>query len=69
MRVWRFWRCLQGVAGRLEETTQSRIRLAGYRSHFGQDADAGVRKGFIILKANDQPMRKVSDLEEVMKLL
>ena len=30
-------------------------------------ADAGVRKGFIILKANDQPMRKVSDLEEVMK--
>ena len=25
------------------------------------------RKGFIILKANDQPMRKVSDLEEVMK--
>ena len=30
-------------------------------------SDAGVRKGFIILKANDQPMRKVSDLEEVMK--
>ena len=24
-------------------------------------------KDFIILKANDQPMRKVSDLEEVMK--
>ena len=33
----------------------------------GKMADAGVRKGFIILKANDQPMRKVSDLEEVMK--
>lgn len=33
----------------------------------GKMADAGVRKGFIILKANDQPVRKVSDLEEVMK--
>ncbi len=33
----------------------------------GKMSDAGVRKGFIILKANDQPMRKVSDLEEVMK--
>ncbi|MDD3040696.1 trypsin-like peptidase domain-containing protein [Bacteroides sp.] len=33
----------------------------------GKMADAGVRKGFIILKANDQPMRKVTDLEEVMK--
>ena len=33
----------------------------------GKMADAGIRKGFIILKANDQPMRKVSDLEEVMK--
>ena len=33
----------------------------------GKMADAGVRKGFIILKANDQPMRKVSDLEEALK--
>ena len=33
----------------------------------GKMSDAGVRKGVIILKANDEPMRKVSDLEEVMK--
>ena len=33
----------------------------------GKMAESGIRKGFIILKANDQPMRKVSDLEEVMK--
>lgn len=33
----------------------------------GKMADAGVRKGFIILKANDKPMRKVSDLEETLK--
>lgn len=33
----------------------------------GKMGDAGIRKGFIILKANGQPMRKVSDLEEVMK--
>ena len=41
------------------------LQVTGVTS--GQMADAGVRKGFIILKANDQPMRKVSDLEEVMK--
>ena len=33
----------------------------------GKMGDAGIRKGFIILKANGQPMRKVSDLEDVMK--
>ncbi len=33
----------------------------------GKMGDAGIRKGFIILRANNQPMRKVSDLEEVMK--
>lgn len=33
----------------------------------GKMADAGIRKGFIILKANDEPMRKVSDLEEALK--
>lgn len=33
----------------------------------GKMGDAGIRKGFIILKANGQPMRKVSDLEEVLK--
>ena len=33
----------------------------------GKMADAGIRKGFIILKANDQTMRTVSDLENVMK--
>ncbi|MCE8827646.1 trypsin-like peptidase domain-containing protein [Bacteroides fragilis] len=41
------------------------LQITGVTS--GKMADAGVRKGFIILKANDQPMRKVSDLEEVMK--
>lgn len=41
------------------------LQVTGVTS--GKMADAGVRKGFIILKANDQSMRKVSDLEEVMK--
>lgn len=41
------------------------LQVSGVSS--GKMADAGVRKGFIILKANDQPVRKVSDLEEVMK--
>ena len=41
------------------------LQVTGVSS--GKMSDAGVRKGFIILKANDQPMRKVSDLEEVMK--
>lgn len=41
------------------------LQVTGVTS--GKMVDAGVRKGFIILKANDQPMRKVSDLEEVMK--
>lgn len=34
----------------------------------GKMGDAGIRKGFIILKANGQPMRKVSDLEEILKV-
>ncbi|MDR0659189.1 MAG: PDZ domain-containing protein, partial [Mediterranea sp.] len=33
----------------------------------GKMADAGVRKGFIILKANNQTVRKVSDMEEIFK--
>lgn len=33
----------------------------------GKMADAGIRKGFIILKANGQQMRTVEDLENVMK--
>lgn len=33
----------------------------------GKMQDAGIRKGFIILKANQQSIRKVSDLEEVLK--
>lgn len=41
------------------------LQVTGVSS--GKMADAGVRKGFIILKANDQPMRKVSDLEEILK--
>lgn len=33
----------------------------------GKMADAGIRKGFIILKANGQPVRSTEDLEKVMK--
>lgn len=33
----------------------------------GKMADAGIRKGFIILKANGQPMKTVEDLESVLK--
>lgn len=33
----------------------------------GKMADAGIRKGFIILKANGQPMKTVEDLENVLK--
>lgn len=33
----------------------------------GKMADAGIRKGFIILKANGQPMKTVEALEEVMR--
>ncbi|NMA74265.1 MAG: Do family serine endopeptidase [Bacteroidales bacterium] len=33
----------------------------------GKMADAGIRKGFIILRVNDKPMRKVSDLEAEMR--
>lgn len=43
----------------------SGLEVTGVNS--GKMADAGVRKGFIILKANNQPVRKVSDLEEIFK--
>lgn len=33
----------------------------------GKMADAGIRKGFIILKANGEPMKTVEDLEDVLK--
>ncbi|MDR3118466.1 MAG: Do family serine endopeptidase [Mediterranea sp.] len=33
----------------------------------GKMANAGIRKGFIILKANNQTVRKVTDLEEIFK--
>ncbi len=33
----------------------------------GKMADAGIRKGFIILKANGQPMKTTDDMEQVMK--
>ena len=33
----------------------------------GKMADAGIRKGFIILNANGQPMKTVEALEEVMR--
>lgn len=41
------------------------LQVTGVSS--GKMANAGIRKGFIILKANDEPMRKVSDLEEALK--
>ncbi|MBR5804084.1 MAG: Do family serine endopeptidase [Bacteroidaceae bacterium] len=34
----------------------------------GKMKDAGIRKGVILLKANNQPLRQVSDLEEVLKV-
>ena len=33
----------------------------------GKMKDAGIRKGFIILKANGKPMRTVDDLEQILK--
>ena len=33
----------------------------------GKMKEAGVPKGFIIRQVNDQPMKAVSDLEEVVK--
>lgn len=33
----------------------------------GKMAEGGVRKGFIILKVNNIPMKTVEDLEKVMK--
>ncbi|KAA6307323.1 Periplasmic pH-dependent serine endoprotease DegQ, partial [termite gut metagenome] len=33
----------------------------------GKMADAGIHKGFIVLKANNQPIRKVENLEDVLK--
>ena len=33
----------------------------------GKMGEAGIRKGFIILKANGEPMKEVEDLERVMK--
>lgn len=33
----------------------------------GKMAEAGIRKGFIILKANGQPMRSTEDLERVLR--
>jgi len=41
------------------------LQVTGVSS--GKMSNAGIRKGFIILKANDEPMRKVSDLEEALK--
>jgi Do/DeqQ family serine protease len=43
----------------------SGLEVTGVNS--GKMADAGVRKGFIILKANNQTVRKVNDLEEIFK--
>lgn len=41
------------------------LQVTGVTS--GKMADAGIRKGFIILKANGQTMRSVDDLESVMR--
>jgi Do/DeqQ family serine protease len=43
----------------------SGLEVTGVNS--GKMADAGVRKGFIILKANNQIVHKVSELEEIFK--
>ena len=68
MRVWRFWALpSEGLPDDLKKQLNLGYGLQVTGVTSGKMADAGVRKGFIILKANDQPMRKVSDLEEVMK--
>ena len=41
--------------------------VASARDSSGRMADSGIRKGFIILKANGEQLRTVDDLEEVMK--
>lgn len=41
------------------------IQVSGVTN--GKMKDAGIRKGFIILKANGEVMQSVSDLESVMK--
>lgn len=41
------------------------LQVTGVTS--GKMQDAGIRKGFIILKANDVPLQSVSDLENAMK--
>lgn len=41
------------------------VEVTGVTS--GKMQDAGIRKGFIILKANQQTVRTVKDLEEVLK--
>jgi Do/DeqQ family serine protease len=41
------------------------LQVTGVNS--GKMADTDIRKGFIILKANNQPIHKISDLEELVK--
>ncbi|MDR2858974.1 MAG: trypsin-like peptidase domain-containing protein [Mediterranea sp.] len=41
------------------------LQVTGVES--GKMADAGIHKGFIVLKANNQPIRKVENLEDVLK--
>ena len=41
------------------------VQVTGVSS--GRMADCGIRKGFIILKANNKQLRTVEDLEDVMK--
>ena len=41
------------------------VRVTGVSN--GRMADSGIRKGFIILKANGKQLRSVRDLEDVMK--
>jgi len=43
----------------------SGVQVSGVNT--GKMADAGISKGFIILKANNQTIHKVSDLENVFK--
>ncbi len=41
------------------------LQVAGVTA--GKLQDAGIKKGYVILKVNEQPVRKVSDLEAILK--
>ena len=51
----------------MKKQVEPGLRSGSYRVTNGKMADAGIRKGFIILKANGVPMKTVDDLEKAMK--